>query len=228
MLINTFPSYTACVDLKLPLQKFRLERSTAWKQAFQRWLIIHIKDMATNQTHYIAEANFVHNRQLTELKLYRVPEYDYNPCVTVAIASVTPGGQYDTRTGLKGRPIGLTSTSLSGQQIVEQPDRLERAYWGPRRFAYGGRQFVWKPEKKENPYQCENLFEYTKTWPQEGSKTGKQADDAQPHKLAWGDPINGLTFFPITIYMAGGIDLVFKEHILASQCARMACYSQFK
>lgn len=57
-------------------------------------------------------------------------------------------------------------------------------------------------------------------WPKHGSKTGKMEDETVGSKLCWGEKGggNGATH---SIYMVGGLDLQFREHLLAAQLARL-------
>jgi hypothetical protein len=225
VIIDKLPSYTSSIDLTSAIETFTVERKTKWKQLLAKWLILNIKDQRGN-TLYIAEACWVNNIQLSELKLYRAADY-YVPCCTVVIGSVRPRrDKYEQSIRTKGRPFGITPAAFPAQ-IVEQPDRVERHYWEDRRFVYGGRQFVWKPDNRQLPQQPENLYEFTKTTPRPGSKTGKKDDDALPQKLCWGTPPSRFHDFPVTISIPMAVDQVFKEYMLASQCARFACLSQY-
>jgi hypothetical protein len=221
------PLYTKTLPTGLPVETYTIEKSDKFKQGYERWYVFTIRDASENIV-YIYETYYHHRTQLNQGHLYRAAEYP-DHCIHVIIAPVSPyqgWNGYTNKTGYRGRPIGLTATSLGTHQVVESPDRKERVPWGPRRFVYGGRQFVWKQEKKNELFKCEDLYEFTKTWPQPGSKTGKKADDGdKQRKVAWGDKAVSSGFFSKwreQLNFLGGVDQVFKEHCLASQCTRLA------
>jgi hypothetical protein len=224
--LPAMPLYTKSLPANLPLEIYTIEQSNQFKQAYERWFIFTVRDALKNII-YIYETRYQHRMQINQGHLYRASEYpEY--CVDVIIAPINAyaGWNMVAKSGQRGRPIGLTSVILGTHQVVENPDRKERLPWGPRRFLYGGRQFVWRQENKYATTQCEDLYEFSKTWPQPGSKTGKNADDSSPQtKIAWGgrfvaDGLFSRPRFPLTF--VGGLDQAFKEHCIASQCTRMA------
>ena len=128
----------------------------------------------------------------------------------------TPGGAYQ-----------LEMETTSASFTTETPDRGQfTKNWSPRRFTYGGRNFVWEAQKDGGPwgkFEWENLYETEWVNMKEGSKTGKKVDGKVGGKLCWGEKtaakINGKRV-EYTLYMAGGLDQGFTEHLLASQLAR--------
>ncbi|KAL2808960.1 hypothetical protein BJX63DRAFT_445554 [Aspergillus granulosus] len=114
------------------------------------------------------------------------------------------------------------------------PDRGEHCKdWSPRRFEYGGRKFVWKNARvdgdgKSKPadgglfksFAWETLYETERVWRKAGSQTGKMEDKIVSTKLCWGEK-GGVNKADHTIYMGAGLDVQFREHLLAVQLARL-------
>ncbi len=67
---------------------------------------------------------------------------------------------------------------------------MEKTGWGPRRFTYGGREFVWETENK-NEWQPQALYEAERTRLKPGRKTGKMEHKAVGRKLVWGEHWRG-------------------------------------
>jgi hypothetical protein len=123
------------------------------------------------------------------------------------------------------------STKTTEKYAVETPDRSQTtSNWSPRRFDYGGRQFVWKGSgdlendgnggsKKRFGFEWETLFETKRVWPKEGSKTGKTKDEVVGSRLCWGET-SGRLQKSHTLYFCAGLDQPFREHLLASQLTR--------
>lgn len=68
-------------------------------------------------------------------------------------------------------------------------------------------------------FKWETLYETSRVWAKEGSKTGKMEDEVVGGRLCWGEKHSGMRT-DHTIYCAGGLDQAFREHLLASQLAR--------
>ncbi|KAL4949297.1 hypothetical protein BDW69DRAFT_198201 [Aspergillus filifer] len=127
------------------------------------------------------------------------------------------------------RLITSTIPAESGQ-IVEIPDGEEqRKNWSPRRFSYSGRRFVWKSGRADgksadggifSSFEWETLYETKRVLAKNGSRTGKMEDETVGPKLCWGEK-RGANGAKHTIYMPGGLDLHFREHLLAAQLARL-------
>ncbi|KAL3489273.1 hypothetical protein BJX62DRAFT_156931 [Aspergillus germanicus] len=124
----------------------------------------------------------------------------------------------------------IMNTVPEGGLVVEIPDgEAERKDWSPRRFEYGGRNFVWKSGRADGKsadgglfksFTWETLYETKRVWPKAGSKTGKMEDETVGPKLCWGEKGGG-NGASHSIHMVGGLDLQFREHLLASQLARL-------
>lgn len=96
------------------------------------------------QTLYVLKASKEKRFQIPSTTLHRASEFT-TPCVQVLIAGVRlrffSGGHDLMQTGR-----AMQFHNGSGSVIREEPDRRDRKGWGPRRFRYGGRQFVWVTE----------------------------------------------------------------------------------
>ncbi|KAI9041112.1 uncharacterized protein KD926_007382 [Aspergillus affinis] len=125
----------------------------------------------------------------------------------------TPGGSFRIE----------TTTLPDIGAITETPDgAMRRKDWSPRRFTYGGRNFVWKSGEKGlfGSIVWETLHETKRVWAKEGSKTGKMEDETVGPRLCWGEKKGG-NGTDHTICMAPGLDMYFREHLLAVQLARL-------
>jgi hypothetical protein len=174
---------------------------------------------ASNQHQlYILEAHAPPNKQHGYLGFHRAAEYNVL-CIRITPAQVKPRDFPEGASGLKGRTLTMKHENLL-RDVVEAPDRIERVPWGPRRFTYGGRRFVWKAASKSDDIRPKTLYEYTKAWPKAGSKTGKKDDDAMAKPLFWESKRVSKGW---VVSCIGGLDEVFKEILFASQMAKLAC-----
>lgn len=126
----------------------------------------------------------------------------------------------------------MTRTIPDMGAIIEIPDgEMQRKDWSPRRFEYGGRNFVWKSAAAEGKKEggmfgsfgiaWETLYETKRVWAKSGSRTGKMEDELVGPRLCWGEKKGG-NGADHSIHMVGGLDLYFKEHLLAVQLSRLA------
>jgi hypothetical protein len=211
------PYYTPTLDPDLPAISYHIYISKESMIVGGHVYYLKAKSATDDrQTLYVLQAHKPSRYQMSTATLHRSAEFT-NPCVRVAITGVKPSTD---RVGsrLKGRPMQFRTPSP--RVIVEKPDRLERQGWGPRRFSYGGRQFVWETEDK-NEWHPQTLYEVEKTWPKQGSTTGKMEHKALERKLVWGENKGGMKKVAV-INMVGGMDQVFREYLLASQLTRLA------
>ena len=138
------------------------------------------------------------------MAISRVSEYP-QPYITTRVGPA--------RWNFSGRT--LEHTTSYGNVIKEKSDRITE--WAPRRFTFGGRRFVWKPDPSTG-HDAEYLVEVRSERAKEGSKTGKIEDEVFETKLAW---TNGYRFFKGTqLEVVGGLDPFFREFLFASQCTR--------
>ncbi|KAL3466702.1 hypothetical protein BJX64DRAFT_249693 [Aspergillus heterothallicus] len=122
------------------------------------------------------------------------------------------------------------NTVPAGGLVVEIPDgETERKEWSPRQFQYGGRNFVWKGGRADGKsadgglfrsFAWETLYETKGVWAKAGSRTGKIEGETVGPRLCWGEKGGG-NDASHSIHMVGGLDLQFREHLLASQLARL-------
>jgi hypothetical protein len=134
---------------------------------------------------------------------------------------------------MKGGSFRLITRTIPDMgAITEIPDgEMQRKDWSPRRFEYGGRNFVWKSASDEGKkeggmfssfgFAWETLYETRRVWAKSGSRTGKKEDETVGPRLCWGEKKGG-NGADHSIHMVGGLDLYFQEHLLAVQLSRMA------
>jgi hypothetical protein len=204
------PFYTATLDPNLPVLSYHIYVGRELTDDGQR-CYFKVKS-ATNdrQTLYVLQAETHHRHIIPTMTLHRSAEFT-DTCVGVTTTAAALSSD-------RGRPIQFHT--LSPRIIREELDRPGQGGWSPRRFTYGGRQFVWETENR-NERQPQTLYEVERTWPKPGSKTGKKMHKLVGRKLVWGEDKSGLKKVAV-IHMVGGIDQVFREYLLASQLARLA------
>ncbi|CAI7623560.1 unnamed protein product [Penicillium glandicola] len=135
---------------------------------------------------------------------------------------------------MKGGSFRLITRTIPDMgAITEIPDgEMQRKDWSPRRFEYGGRNFVWKSAAAEGKkpergmfgsfgFAWETLYETKRVWAKSGSRTGKMEDETVGPRLCWGEKKGG-NGADHSIHMVGGLDLYFREHLLAAQLSRLA------
>ncbi|CZT23233.1 uncharacterized protein RCC_08944 [Ramularia collo-cygni] len=179
---------------------------------------VKAKDPTTHQTFYVLKLLKQRGMQMTEARLYRAAGFTSNGASLVTIS------QIDTRQlgGCSPSSIGRNLTlDNSFGAVEEKMDRQMKPHWNPRRFTYGGRNFVWK--RREGSLAGvgpQDLYETTRVWPDPSSKTGKFLDDVLPDCYSWGEMKARITKLCI-INIRGGIDQAFMEYILASQLTKL-------
>ncbi|KAF7589045.1 hypothetical protein BBP40_004833 [Aspergillus hancockii] len=93
------------------------------------------------------------------------------------------------------------------RQIGAIPNgEAHRKDWSPRRFQYGGlfKSFGW-----------ESLYETKRVWMKDRSQTGKMEDETLGPRLCWGEK-GGANGAAHSIYMVRGLDMHFREQLLAA------------
>ncbi|KAJ5313114.1 hypothetical protein N7508_003944 [Penicillium antarcticum] len=187
--------------------------------ARSHWLFV--KDATNTHVLYALQAIWSDQIPITEAVLRRPGEFlPRVGAVSVRIRK-TPGGSFRL----------VTSTVPDIGIIVEIPDREAKSKdWSPRRFQYGGRNFVWRSGRKDSreksadgglfkSFAWEALYETKRVWPKQGSQTGKLEDETVGMCLCWGEKGGG-NGAAHSIYMNPGLDMHFREHLLAAQLAR--------
>lgn len=171
------------------------------------WIYFHIKDSTKTQTLYTLSSFKRNKMQVSVCSLARAAEY-HSMCAHIIVTPVRPR-QFRSEGCMVGRPFSITTST--GTTIKVEPDRLEKMSWTPRRFSYGGRRFVWREMKGST---VEALYEVKKEWADPNSKTGKRLDETFERPLMWGE--GKIAMHKIcTIHMVGGLDLLFREFLLA-------------
>ncbi|KAJ5051312.1 hypothetical protein NUH16_003451 [Penicillium rubens] len=130
--------------------------------------------------------------------------------------------------------VGAVSVQIrktpGGSFRLGDKEQTKSKEWSPRRFQYGGRNSAWKSGRKDGKeksadgglfksFTWEALYETKRVWPKEGSQTGKLEDETVGMCLCWGEKGGG-NGAAHSIYMNPGLDMHFREHLLAAQLAR--------
>lgn len=193
--------------------------------ALENGYVFTVKDATETNTLYIVEAPITSKVQVPLARLSRAGDYPRQAALIKIWPATPPMHAMQTRMMHKGRPMKVENDLLR-EGVGETPDVRDDSPWGPRRFVYGGRRFVWKPkhpEKGAEDGNFETLYEYQTSWPKAAEKAGRMDDDAWPTPLCWCDPVpKVMVDFKWTIHFIGGLDALFKEHLIASQIAKMA------
>ena len=185
-----------------------------------RKYIYSAREYSDKYSLYTLETSHRADNQVTSAEFFRVAEFP-QACISILLSSIS---KLDDAAAYKSRCIILSHLGFGFKSPVQEyPDRQQKIPWSPRRFKYGNRLFVWKPGDPYDDVMPETLYEYTRDWPKQGSRTGKRLDDAKPEKLVWGEKKRKGKVDSYTIHFAGGIDQVFREILLASQMVRQVC-----
>jgi hypothetical protein len=215
---SKLPPFTSTLKNNLPVETYNIHIEPRIKEAFAGWFIVKTYDASNQHQLYILEGHTPPNKQFGYLDFYRAAEYNVL-CIRITPAQVKPRDFMEGASGYKGRTMTMKHENLL-RNVVETPDHIERVPWGPRCFTYGGRRFVWKAASKSDDFKPETLYEYTKTWPKPGTRTGKKDDDAMDKPLFWESKRVNKGW---VVSCVGGLDEAFKEFLFASQMAKLAC-----
>lgn len=213
-LLPTPPFYTPTLNPSLPPTIYRISHSSELVFVGQRTHWLFVKDASSTHTLYAMQAVWDNERPITEAVLRRSSEFLPGAGAVHVRLRKTKGGAFNLR-----------MQNLSTGDVLETPDRGEHTKdWSPRRFEYGGRKFVWKNSGGDSvlmrSFKWEELYETSKVWKKEGSRTGKMEDEVVGQRLCWGEKNGGMKT-DHTLYFAAGLDQFFREHLLASQLARL-------
>ncbi|KGO60647.1 hypothetical protein PEX2_088290 [Penicillium expansum] len=216
------PFFSLTLSPSAPTITYRITHSSELVSLGLRSYWFFVKD-ATN-THVLYALQFVWSNEapIVETVLRRAGEFLPQIGATSVKLQKTKGGSF--------RMITRTIPDMGA--ITEIPDgEMQRKDWSPRRFEYGGRNFVWKSAaaegKKEGGmfgsfgFAWETLYETKRVWAKSGSRTGKMEDEIVGPRLCWGEK-KGANGAEQSIHMIGGLDLYFREHLLAVQLSRLA------
>ncbi|KAL4864665.1 hypothetical protein BDV12DRAFT_188754 [Aspergillus spectabilis] len=214
------PFFTPTLPSSAETVTYRLSHSSDLVYMGVRSYWWFVKDPTNTHVLYAMHANWSNEVPIVETTLRRAGEFlPQMGAVNVKIRK-TKGGTFRL----------VTSTVPDSGLVVEIPDgEQDRKDWSPRRFTYGGRNFVWKSGRADGKsadggvfksFGWEALYETKRVWAKGGSRTGKMEDETIGPKLCWGEKGGG-NGAEHTLYMVGGLDMQFREHLLASQLARL-------
>ncbi|KAL2869659.1 uncharacterized protein BJX67DRAFT_319003 [Aspergillus lucknowensis] len=200
---------------------YRISQDSEFVDLGARSYWYFVKDSTNTHVLYALQAVWSDQTPITEAVLRRPGEFlPQVGAVRVRIRK-TAGGSFRL----------VTSTVPDIGMITEIPDREEKSKdWSPRRFQYGGRNFVWKSGRTDGKrksadgglfksFAWEALYETRRVWAKEGSQTGKMEDETIGPCLCWGEK-GDQNRAAHSIFMNPGLDLHFREHLLAAQLAR--------
>ncbi|KAL2836092.1 hypothetical protein BJY01DRAFT_258779 [Aspergillus pseudoustus] len=198
---------------------YRLSHSSELVELGTRSHWWFVKDSTNRHTLYAVQAVWSQEVPIVEAILRRAGEFLPHMGATGIRIRKMKGGAFRL----------IMSPVLAGGLVVEIPDgEAERKHWSPRRFEYGGRNFVWKSGRADGKsadgglfksFAWETLYETKRVWSKAGSRPGKMEDETVGPRLCWGEKGGG-NGASHSIHMVGGLDLQFREHLLASQLAR--------
>ncbi|KAJ5356360.1 hypothetical protein N7517_010969 [Penicillium concentricum] len=216
------PFFSLTLSPSAPTITYRITHSSELVSLGMRSYWFFVKD-STN-THVVYALQFVWSNEvpIVETVLRRAGEFLPQIGATSVKLQKMKGGTF--------RMITRTIPDMGA--ITEIPDgEMQRKDWSPRRFEYGGRNFVWKSAAAEGKKESgmfgsfgipwETLYETKRVWAKSGSRTGKMEDEIVGPKLCWGEKKGG-NGADHSIHMVGGLDLYFREHLLAVQLSRLA------
>lgn len=167
------------------------------------WYNFEVKDSKDGPTLYVLRGFRPHGYQITTTQLSRVTELA-SPCVRTLIEQVKPDAHFQ-----KGRQ--LTHFTSSPWPVVDKPEHGE---WEPRRFTWGGRQFVWRLGRSEVEVE---LCEVKQEWPEPADVAGKiRRECFEPLLHAPKYMLSTQDSGVITFRFGCATDVLFRELVLAS------------
>ncbi|KAJ5200115.1 hypothetical protein N7472_005319 [Penicillium cf. griseofulvum] len=213
------PFFSLTLSPSAPTVTYRITHSSELVSLGMRSYWFFVKD-STN-THVLYALQFVWSNEapIVETVLRRAGEFLPQIGATSVKLQKMKGGSFRM----------MTRTIPDMGAITEIPDgEMQRKDWSPRRFEYGGRNFVWKTAAAEGKKEggmfgsfgiaWETLYETKRVWAKTGSRTGKMEDEI----TLLGGEEGGGNGADHSIHMVGGLDLYFREHLLAVQLSRLA------
>jgi hypothetical protein len=205
---RSIPFYTPVLDKTQPEIKFHVYLSSENVFTSGRWYYFKVKDSSERQILYVLQGLKRHRYQVTQTTLSRATEFT-SPCVQTFVAGVqSTGSKLDGGIGRQ-----LTHITSSPLPVVDKPDRTKHIKWEPRRFTWGGRNFVWKQGKSLTQTE---LCEIKREWPQPGSKTGKMMDECFEPIVHAQTKLALKKTSVVTFRYGCGEDFLFRELVLAS------------
>ncbi|CAG8127695.1 unnamed protein product [Penicillium salamii] len=217
------PFFSPTLSLSLPPITYRITHSSELVDLGMRSYWFFVKDVTNTHVLYALQFIWSNEAPIVETVLRRAGEFLPGIGATSVNLQRMKGGSFRL----------ITRTIPDMGAITEIPDgEMQRKDWSPRRFEYGGRNFVWKSAAAEGKkgdgglfgsfgFAWETLYETKRVWAKEGSRTGKKEDEVAGPRLCWGEKKGG-NGADHSIHMVGGLDLYFREHLLAVQLSRLA------
>jgi hypothetical protein len=216
------PSFSLTLSPSAPTITYRITRSSELVDLGMRSHWYFVKDITNTHVLYALQFIWSNEMPIVDTVLRRAGEFLPQVGATSVKLQKMKGGSFRL----------ITRTIPNMGAITEIPDgEMQRKDWSPRRFEYGGRNFVWKNAaaegKKEGGmfgsfgFAWETLYETKRVWAKAGSRTGKKEDEIVGPRLCWGEKKGG-NGADHSIHMVGGLDMYFREHLLAVQLSRMA------
>ncbi|SPN96550.1 uncharacterized protein DNG_00073 [Cephalotrichum gorgonifer] len=243
---NTGPHLLSCLEIELPDRDITTYTPPSFTNTLppdasvETWVVrrrgntdaslegryhFTIKDATETNTLYFLDAPIQFHCHIPFAWLIRAGDYPHAGALIKTWEPTMPMHAMETRLQHRARKMEIENSLLQAG-IHEEPDRKDTSPWGPRRFFYGCHKFVWKPKHPDKGHEdgnFETLYEFSRYWPDPDRK-GRLLDDADESKpLFWCDDVPGFMLeFKWTVHFRGGLDPVFKEHLIASQVAKMA------
>ncbi|KKK24496.1 hypothetical protein ARAM_002346 [Aspergillus rambellii] len=211
------PSRVRFLSLSLPSTPpivYRISHDSELVAVGTRSHWFFVKDATNTHLLYAFQAVWSNSAPIVDAVLRRAGELlPSMGAVSVRIRK-TPTGSF----GLE------TSTVPDMGTIPGVPDAAnKRKTWSPRRFHYGGRSFVWKNDDERRflkAFTWETLYETKRAALDGDNQPDKMGDEIVGERLCWGQKkaSDGADY---SIFIVDGLDMCFREHLLASQLARM-------
>ncbi|KAJ5529197.1 hypothetical protein N7527_002590 [Penicillium freii] len=216
------PFFSLTLSPDAPTVTYRITHSSELVSLGMRSFWFFVKDVTNTHVLYALQFVWSNEAPIVETVLRRAGEFLPQIGATSVRLQKTKGGTF--------RMVTRTIPDMGA--ITEIPDgEMQRKDWSPRRFEYGGRNFVWKSAAAEGKKEggmfgsfgipWETLYETKRVWAKSGSRTGKMEDEIVGPRLCWGEKKGG-NGADHSIHMVGGLDLYFREHLLAVQLSRLA------
>ncbi|TFK59562.1 hypothetical protein BDN72DRAFT_883918 [Pluteus cervinus] len=225
----------------LPVQIFHVYHEKERRLFGRSWHCLHIKDWSKSQTLYtmLCVGTWELSSHDIVCEMFRASSCE-NVCARITFDVTTPE--------LRSLGCRMEIEGGTGTTIPSSPDRTKRG-WSPRRFTFGDRRFAWHRLKRKEKdalasevpgpdrnagifssfFQMEGLYEVMRECPVPGSQTGKMADEVFDRPLAWGErKMFKFGGHVCTVQLAGGLDQLFREFILASMLGPLMLGLAFK
>ncbi|CAG8909301.1 unnamed protein product [Penicillium egyptiacum] len=219
---SQIPFFSLTLSPSTPTVTYRITHSSELVNLGRRSYWFFVKDSTNTHVLYALQFVWSNEEPIVSTVLRRAGEFLPDIGATSVRLQKTKGGSFRL----------MTRTIPDMGTITEIPDgEMQRKNWSPRRFEYGGRNFVWKSAaaegKKEGGmfgsfgFAWETLYETKRVWAKSGSRTGKMEDEIVGPRLCWGEKKGG-NGADHSVHMVGGLDIYFREHLLAVQLSRLA------